>query len=1055
MADLPLVSQSRREVQTQAPTIGADSFGAGVGLALGQLGRELETTSRLGELSQDTQQSLRHAEEDRMRKRERAQSRVALLRLRNDINTEAEQMYRDSPPGAENFTNDVTEMASGRLDEYLRSLPEYLQTEFAVDIENARLDVNKYGRTRQISSENQQFLNDTDEMFRQYSDAILEGPDAQGTFDEAVVEMQKILQDSILPGTESLELEKTIRKNLSAALYARQTLDELNGIISHGGMVPGALNTSGKIVKSNNGAPVGAGIPAPFAGLLTALYSGESRGGEYNAQYTPQGSRPRYFTDFSKHPNQGVKITEGEFAGQSSTAAGAAQFIIGTWNEVVADLEGSPNPITDFSPESQDRGAIHLARKRYATATDGRDLLYDLTNTTNRQTFANVKQALSATWPSLNGMLLEVFINHVQGASGNPSSLMYDERFDALSNQEKLDIAASSNAQALAKQTVIQEQMESERTRQFDAVREALDNGTLSGQTALDQKMAAAGFDYDQRQNLQTQFNEVHKKELSAHTYITSVSNGAVDTQDSDFQQGANDFYASPQVQEVLNSGDQDAIAGIMRPIHKTGFVPKGLIDNLYARTANGSLSAQENGWNSLATLWAGNRIAAAKVLTNEQQADISMYDKLKSSEPLDELLATLRGSRDPAVAAAQDMRKTAFNTFISEEPEFFLPEQVFDRLGFDPALADVGQSDAMTAEYLASYRYAMIKWGNADVAAKSAMETVQSSWGEQTVLGSTSLSKFPIQHHFPPHDGTYDYVDEQATRDLGIHPGTPFQLVPDSVTNEQVGNQETPTYGVLVASSRGYMTPLLYEDLAVFEDIKISHEKGDISFEDLTRVGSTPVRWNPEITDEMREELAVKQQLATEAQHLREDISDARAAAPTEEELAIAEADPTTPPGILEEMTTARELADIVIPDEEIPNMQDVMRRVREDLGATDPVIKRAKSGFKEFLNQNFNLTPMAAIPPTMRGLRTRTAPIGADELVYYENLITTIRDPFQRMLVTDELAIALARTNPDGAPDTTILELRKRIEKYRSVLASPRDPDPSEISEYLEGLE
>lgn len=64
------------------------------------------------------------------------------------------------------------------------------------------------------------------------------------------------------------------------------------------------------------------------------------------------------FRDFSKHPNQLVKVNN---KGLYSTAAGAYQFLKHTWDGVAAKLG-----LTDFSPENQDRAAIELVAQHGA-----------------------------------------------------------------------------------------------------------------------------------------------------------------------------------------------------------------------------------------------------------------------------------------------------------------------------------------------------------------------------------------------------------------------------------------------------------------------------------------------------------------------------------------------------------------------------------------------------------------------------------------------------------------------------------------------------------------
>jgi muramidase (phage lysozyme) len=62
------------------------------------------------------------------------------------------------------------------------------------------------------------------------------------------------------------------------------------------------------------------------------------------------------FNDFSNHPN--IAITKW---GITSTAAGAYQILFKTWIEIQQRLK-----LTDFSPQSQDKAAVELIKRRKA-----------------------------------------------------------------------------------------------------------------------------------------------------------------------------------------------------------------------------------------------------------------------------------------------------------------------------------------------------------------------------------------------------------------------------------------------------------------------------------------------------------------------------------------------------------------------------------------------------------------------------------------------------------------------------------------------------------------
>lgn len=120
--------------------------------------------------------------------------------------------------------------------------------------------------------------------------------------------------------------------------------------------------------------------------LLDAIASGEATG--YDVMYG--GGR---FKDYTDHPRQAIPIASGPNAGKTSSAAGRYQFLAPTWDENAKELG-----LKDFSPESQDTAAWHLAAKTYGAKT-GRDLLTDMQQGRTQ----DIPSALSGVWTSLPG----------------------------------------------------------------------------------------------------------------------------------------------------------------------------------------------------------------------------------------------------------------------------------------------------------------------------------------------------------------------------------------------------------------------------------------------------------------------------------------------------------------------------------------------------------------------------------------------------------------------------------------------------------------------------
>lgn len=93
--------------------------------------------------------------------------------------------------------------------------------------------------------------------------------------------------------------------------------------------------------------------------LLTIRYAEGTAG--------PDGYRTRFggalFDSFADHPRIYTPFTNGRGETLKSSAAGAYQFLVKTWDSLARRLQ-----LVDFGPESQDRAAVELIRQAGALA---------------------------------------------------------------------------------------------------------------------------------------------------------------------------------------------------------------------------------------------------------------------------------------------------------------------------------------------------------------------------------------------------------------------------------------------------------------------------------------------------------------------------------------------------------------------------------------------------------------------------------------------------------------------------------------------------------------
>ncbi len=153
--------------------------------------------------------------------------------------------------------------------------------------------------------------------------------------------------------------------------------------------------TENQISPLDPTAPGVGSVPAKTQAFLNTMRGDESGGGggRYDAMY---GNRK--ITDFSDHPRIPFPITSGPNAGRTTTAAGADQFLAGTWDQAKNALN-----LPDFSPNSQDNGAAWLANRDFQAKTGVPldDAIGQAQGDPNK--LQQIGRMLSGTWTSLPG----------------------------------------------------------------------------------------------------------------------------------------------------------------------------------------------------------------------------------------------------------------------------------------------------------------------------------------------------------------------------------------------------------------------------------------------------------------------------------------------------------------------------------------------------------------------------------------------------------------------------------------------------------------------------
>ena len=109
----------------------------------------------------------------------------------------------------------------------------------------------------------------------------------------------------------------------------------------------------------------------------------------YGSQYRCYADSTRVFTNYQDHPRKKFMTPWGQY----SSASGRYQFLISTWDRVRKELD-----LKDFSPKSQDRGAVRLLVIREAKKN------VEAIGSNNRWEFYSALDKVACEWASIPKM---------------------------------------------------------------------------------------------------------------------------------------------------------------------------------------------------------------------------------------------------------------------------------------------------------------------------------------------------------------------------------------------------------------------------------------------------------------------------------------------------------------------------------------------------------------------------------------------------------------------------------------------------------------------------
>jgi muramidase (phage lysozyme) len=747
--------------------------GAGVGQAISGLASRLQA------------EETRVADEAR-RSQEQGEDFAARLewsKLQGQFSREQLDAVNAAPANGAGLTNSRYEALKKQRDDYIASLPPRLQAEYSTITEGVLQDftTNTYMQEYKLRS-----TYETNALTSLAGD--LAGEIQAGRTDQtaALAEFEDVLGKSGLSEEQRLAMVEAARTDLGMAQFqklAEQAIREQS------------------VVRPTDGRDVVlSGLLPGERGLLNAIAARES-GGKYNIRY--DGGAGTTFNDYSRHPAVFVDSPHGK-----SSAAGRYQFTYSTWKVVARELG-----LTDFSPESQDKAAVHLARKVYnlKRAPGARDFDSVLANGTDQEVL-QIKHALAGkgaqtTWQAFqhmkDGEFLALFKGE-QGVAGGGTGtaelpdVWNDPQFAGLDYATKMRLAGQAQTAASAITSAIESQKE-----QFaEMLRTQAAAGAPVADT-IEQAISLGKFRAKDQEAMIALAEKDREAESTMQSIVASMSGGIPVTNSPATQAGMMKLMQRGGVMEGMQQLQPEAAGQAATMIAASGVMPKQVEDLITSLTRSTDARHVAYGMDMLTSLRAKNPDMFAAVVGKDLAELEGVWDIARRYSPNGDTGAAmemLKNFRDPAQSAQRETMRTEARKQLQEISN----DQIMKE--FDPgwfsstpgAPADPGTAALLRQDFSKLYEMYYPMFNDPEQTKKFAAGQMRHNWGVDEVSGNNRLMYLsptsPVSGYMPI-AGSYDWIRTDIMSSMGWEEGTQFSLVTDGQTEADIAGKQSASY--------------------------------------------------------------------------------------------------------------------------------------------------------------------------------------------------------------------------------------------------------------------
>lgn len=528
---------------------------------------------------------------------------------------------------------------------------------------------------------------------------------------------------------------------------------------------------------------VAAGLSPWERGFLNATSARES-GGDYYLRY--DGGAGSKFTDTSDHPRVFVKTPSGDL----SSAAGRYMITASTWDDLVGRYGREVLP--DFSPESQDRAAILLARERYNAQIGAGELTFDqaLQSGDDRILLA-VKAALAPTWEAFKHMDDREFLNIFKGVqgvagggtgSGRAPDVWNDPRYAGLPFERKLAMESSA-AKAVED---MQSMLDQQKQQTEDLLRAQIEAGA-AGRKEVDEAIAAGQVKLSAADDLLRLTREAGERQKAAAGYEAAAKAGTILPSSEENRKAALTYFEQSGVMAGMQQLDAAAANQFANVVSRTGVMPKEMESLLTSMAASADPRQARYAYDTLVSMKQKAPAQFASLVGEELFKRTGLFETALRYTPQrqeQKLMERIQEFYSPEVMQLREV----FKDQIKKNLEGVTPDtitQAFDTSMFPggvPAMPVSRQAAALLmSDTRALYTEAFPLFQDHDATMEYVTKQLGARWAPDTVGGTNRLSYLSPasdRANYPVIGGSRDWVRSDILLSQGWPSDTQFEVI-------------------------------------------------------------------------------------------------------------------------------------------------------------------------------------------------------------------------------------------------------------------------------------